>query len=59
MSFQIITIAIVLCIFAVFAYGAARAEKAVAAKAQVTREAMQTKISSKMTASKTNKKITK
>jgi hypothetical protein len=64
MSFQIITIAIVLGIFALFAYGAACAEKVVAAKAKENREAMQAKTASKTavpkaTASKQNKKVVK
>ncbi len=58
MTFQIVTIAIVLSIFALFAYGAFRAEKVVAAKAQANREAQQTKVSSKI-APKTNKKVVK
>lgn len=59
MSFQIITIAIILSIFALFAYGAARAEKVVAAKAQATREALHSKVASKTPAPKTNKKVVK
>ncbi len=38
MSFEIITVALVLIIFSLFAYGAAQAEKAVAAKARLARE---------------------
>ena len=37
--FQIITVIVVLAIFSLFAYGAFRAEKVVAAKAVATREA--------------------
>lgn len=59
MTFQIVTIVIVLCIFALFAYSAFRAEKVVAAKAKENREAMRTKIASKTAGSKANKKVSK
>jgi hypothetical protein len=59
MTFQIITIAIVLSIFALFAYGAARAEKVVAAKAQETRDAIKNKATTKTAGSKANKNVVK
>lgn len=47
MSFEVVTVIVVLAIFSLFAYGAARAEKVVAAEAKAKREAMASKTASK------------
>ena len=47
-SFTIGTVIVSLIIFILFAYGAARAEKAVAAKAKMVRETQQAKLAPKL-----------
>jgi hypothetical protein len=47
-SFTVGTVIVSLAIFVLFAFGAARAEKVVAAKAKLTLKAQQTKLASKL-----------
>ena len=49
--FEIITVAIVICIIALFGVGAYKAEKVIDAKAKAAREAQAAKVSAKTTKS--------